>query len=82
MNFLETFSVALRRSCRNKVRSGLTMLGVIIGVMAVILLVSIGEGAQVYITKELTASGRTSSSSRRVRPPPGAGSIPICGDRS
>jgi putative ABC transport system permease protein len=38
-------------------RSGLTMLGVIIGVLAVILLVSIGEGARVYITKELTGLG-------------------------
>jgi putative ABC transport system permease protein len=57
MNFLETFSVAYEAIMSNKVRSGLTMLGVIIGVMAVILLVSIGEGAQVYITKELTGLG-------------------------
>jgi putative ABC transport system permease protein len=33
------------------------MLGVIIGVLAVILLVSIGEGAKVYITKELAGLG-------------------------
>ena len=57
MNFLETFRVAFEAILSNKVRSGLTMLGVIIGVMAVILLVSIGEGAQVYITKELTGLG-------------------------
>ncbi len=57
MNFLETFSVAYEAILSNKVRSGLTMLGVIIGVMAVILLVSIGEGARVYITKELTGLG-------------------------
>jgi putative ABC transport system permease protein len=57
MNFLETFRVALEAILSNKVRSGLTMLGVIIGVLAVILLVSIGEGAQVYITKELTGMG-------------------------
>jgi putative ABC transport system permease protein len=57
MNFLETFKVALEAILSNKVRSGLTMLGVIIGVLAVILLVSIGEGAQVYITKELTGMG-------------------------
>jgi putative ABC transport system permease protein len=57
MNFIETFRVAFEAILSNKVRSGLTMLGVIIGVMAVILLVSIGEGAQVYITKELTGLG-------------------------
>ncbi len=57
MNFIETFRVAFEAIISNKVRSGLTMLGVIIGVMAVILLVSIGEGAQAYITKEMTGLG-------------------------
>ena len=57
MNFVETFKVALEAILSNKMRSGLTMLGVIIGVLAVILLVSIGEGARVYITKELTGLG-------------------------
>ena len=57
MNFLETFRVAFEAILSNKMRSGLTMLGVIIGVIAVILLVSIGEGAHVYITKELTGLG-------------------------
>ena len=57
MNFFETFSVAFEAIVSNKVRAGLTMLGVIIGVMAVILLVSIGEGARVYITKELSGLG-------------------------
>ncbi len=57
MNLLETFRVAFEAIQSNKVRSGLTMLGVIIGVMAVILLVSIGEGARIYITKELTGLG-------------------------
>jgi putative ABC transport system permease protein len=57
MNPFEIFKVALEAILSNKVRSGLTMLGVIIGVLAVILLVSIGQGAQVYITKELTGMG-------------------------
>jgi len=57
MNLPETFRVSLEAILSNKVRSSLTMLGVIIGVMAVILLVSIGEGARVYITKELTGLG-------------------------
>ncbi len=82
MNFLETFRVAGEAILSNKVRSGLTMLGVIIGVMAVILLVSIGEGARMYITKELTGlgtnlliitPGKTSTSGGFH--PPSAGSV-------
>jgi putative ABC transport system permease protein len=82
MNFLETFSVAFEAIMSNKVRSGLTMLGVIIGVMAVILLVSIGEGAQVYITKELTGLGTNlliitpgKTSTRGGFHPPSAGTV-------
>jgi putative ABC transport system permease protein len=41
----------------NKVRAALTMLGVIIGVSAVILLVSFGEGARLYIKRELGELG-------------------------
>jgi putative ABC transport system permease protein len=82
MNFLETFRVAFEAIMSNKVRSGLTMLGVIIGVMAVILLVSIGEGAQVYITKELTGLGTNlliitpgKTSTRGGFHPPSAGTV-------
>ena len=46
MNFVESFRIAIRALAANKVRSALTMLGVIIGVAAVILLVSIGTGVQ------------------------------------
>ena len=56
-SFFEIFGVAFEAIMSNKVRSGLTMLGVIIGVMAVILLVAIGDGAQQYISKELTGLG-------------------------
>jgi len=82
MNFFETFRVAFEAIVSNKVRSGLTMLGVIIGVMAVILLVSIGEGAQVYITKELTGMGTNllvitpgKTSTRGGFHPPSAGTV-------
>ncbi len=82
MNFIETFRVAFEAILSNKVRSGLTMLGVIIGVMAVILLVSIGEGAQVYITKELTGLGTNllivtpgKTSTRGGFHPPSAGTV-------
>ena len=42
---------------RNKMRSSLTMLGIIIGVSAVIALVSIGQGAQALIEDQLEAMG-------------------------
>lgn len=41
----------------NKLRSSLTMLGMIIGVMAVILLVSVGTGAKRYITGQFESLG-------------------------
>jgi putative ABC transport system permease protein len=82
MNFIETFRVAFEALLSNKIRSGLTMLGVIIGVMAVILLVSIGEGAQVYITKEMTGLGTNlliitpgKTSTRGGFHPPSAGTV-------
>ena len=46
MNFLEIFSDALKNLSANKLRSGLTMLGVIIGVAAVIAMSSIVEGGK------------------------------------
>ena len=57
MNIGETFKVSVEALMANKVRSALTMLGVIIGVTAVILLVSVGEGARKYIETELTGLG-------------------------
>src|SRR5512144_724743 len=82
MNFPETFKVSLEAILSNKMRSGLTMLGVIIGVMAVILLVSIGEGARIYITKELTGLGTNlliiqpgKTSTRGGFHPPSAGTV-------
>lgn len=49
MNFVNALKVAWKAILTNKSRSILTMLGVIIGVGSVILLVSIGNGLQVYI---------------------------------
>jgi putative ABC transport system permease protein len=57
MNLLESFRIALRALNANKVRSALTMLGVIIGVAAVILLVSLGTGVQSQITGQIAGLG-------------------------
>jgi len=57
MNLFESFRIALRNLGANKLRSGLTMLGVIIGVGAVIALVSIGRGAQEAITNQIQSVG-------------------------
>ncbi len=57
MNFVESFRIALRALNANKVRSALTMLGVIIGVAAVILLVAIGSGVQQEITGQIEGLG-------------------------
>jgi putative ABC transport system permease protein len=57
MNIAESFRIALRALNANKVRSALTMLGVIIGVAAVILLVSLGSGIQSEITGQIEGMG-------------------------
>lgn len=53
----EIFKLAIRSLTRNKTRSVLTMVGIIIGVSAVILLVSIGQGLQNYLTSTFESLG-------------------------
>lgn len=53
----ETLYLATKSIWRNKARSGLTMLGIIIGVSAVILLVSVGQGLSNYITGQFESLG-------------------------
>ncbi len=53
-----TFVMSLRELSRNKMRSVLTMLGVIIGVAAVIALVTIGQGATEQITGDIGKLGK------------------------
>ena len=57
MNFLIIFRVAFRALARNKMRSALTMLGVIIGVASVIAMVSIGQGAQASVQEQIASVG-------------------------
>jgi putative ABC transport system permease protein len=57
MNLLELIRLALSRLAASRLRAALTMLGVIIGVAAVISLVDVGEGATRGITNQLAGLG-------------------------
>lgn len=57
MDTIEVTKVAFEALKSNKVRSALTMLGIIIGVTSVILLISIGTGLKTYITEQLEDLG-------------------------
>lgn len=58
MNIWESFKVALSSIWNHKIRSILTMLGIIIGVAAVIVIVAIGQGAKKQMTDELFSTDK------------------------
>jgi putative ABC transport system permease protein len=57
MNIFENIRNALGAIGSNKMRSALTMLGIIIGVASVVLLVAIGQGAQASVTSRIQSLG-------------------------
>jgi putative ABC transport system permease protein len=57
VSFYEIIRFALRGVAANKLRSGLTMLGVLIGVAAVILLVAVGNGSAKAVADRISALG-------------------------
>ena len=57
MNILNLFKVSIRAVANNKMRSFLSMLGIIIGVAAVIIMMSIGQGSKESIRKDLATMG-------------------------
>src|SRR5438105_4708912 len=57
MSFLMILRVALKALNRNKMRTALTMLGMIIGVAAVITMVALGTGAQTSIEAQIQSAG-------------------------
>ena len=59
MLFFETFQVALEALRANKLRSLLTMLGIVIGVGAVIAMVALGTGAQASVKERIASLGTT-----------------------
>jgi putative ABC transport system permease protein len=57
VNVLETFRTGLEAVVTHRLRSGLTVLGIMIGITAVILTVGLGEGAQQQVSAQITALG-------------------------
>src|SRR6266852_1479376 len=57
MDLMQIIRIAMRALARNKLRSSLTMLGIIIGVGAVIAMVSVGQGAQEQAQQQIAAMG-------------------------
>jgi putative ABC transport system permease protein len=57
MSILMTLRIAFKALGRNKLRTALTMLGMIIGVAAVIAMVALGTGAQVMIEEQIKTQG-------------------------
>lgn len=57
MDFAESLRMATKALSTNKLRSGLTMLGIIIGNASVIAMIGIGEGAQKFVNAQLQSLG-------------------------
>ena len=57
MNILNLFKVSIKAVSNNKMRSFLSMLGIIIGVAAVIIMMAIGQGSKESIRQELSTMG-------------------------
>lgn len=74
MNFLNNLEVAINGITANKLRSSLTMLGIIIGVAAVIIMISVGQGASKKISDQISSMG-----SNLLMVSPGTGSGPVRG---
>ena len=60
MSVLETFQLAIKNILSSKMRTFLTMLGIIIGVCAVIVIVGLGNGMQGYIEDSFADMGTDS----------------------
>ena len=57
MNFSATFAEALRAMAMNRLRTALTMLGMVIGVSAAVLMLAVGQGAQESVKRSIDSMG-------------------------
>ncbi len=69
-----TIQLALKSVLLHKLRSGLTMLGIVFGVFSVIAMLAIGEGASAQAQKQVLELGATNIIVRSIKPPEDAGS--------
>ncbi|MCZ6535672.1 MAG: ABC transporter permease [Chloroflexi bacterium] len=74
MNLIGTLQTAFSSLWSNKLRAGLTVLGVVIGVAAVISLMSVGRGAQEAVTSRIQSLG---TNLLFVRPDSGASTLTL-----
>lgn len=68
MKFIETLKLALSAVWAHKLRSALTLLGMIIGVTAVVVVVSLIQGFNVYIDEKIAGIGAKSFTIQRFNP--------------
>ncbi|MEX0701930.1 MAG: ABC transporter permease [Planctomycetales bacterium] len=66
---IRTVRLALKSLLLHKLRSGLTMLGIVFGVFSVIAMLAIGEGASSQAQKQVLELGATNIIARSVKPP-------------
>jgi putative ABC transport system permease protein len=57
MNFFQTLFEALRSLASNRLRTALTMLGIVIGIASVVLMLSVGDAVKLFIDRELSVLG-------------------------
>ena len=58
MNYIETFSESLGTLTVNKLRTGLAILGIVIGIGSVIALISLGQGTQASVQNQIESIAR------------------------
>lgn len=69
LKMFRTISLALKSLLLHKLRSGLTMLGIVFGVFSVIAMLAIGEGASKQAQEQVLSLGATNIIVRSVKPP-------------
>ena len=57
MNFAQLLIEAFRSLAANRLRTALTMLGIIIGIASVVLMLAVGDAVRLFIDKELSVLG-------------------------
>ncbi len=81
LRLVRTIQLALKSLLLHKLRSGLTMLGIVFGVFSVIAMLAIGEGASQQAQQQVLSLGATNIIVRSVKPPDDASSSQASGGR-